>query len=72
MVCGTESWLTPDISNSEIIPLDLGYTMFRQDRTGNIGGGVLILVKNDITASEQKSIPKRLRDILGQDRTGTY
>ena len=28
--------------------------MFRQDRTGNIGRGVLILVKNDIIASEQK------------------
>ena len=28
--------------------------MLRQDRTGNIGGGVLILVKNDIIASEQK------------------
>ena len=28
--------------------------MFRQDRTGNIGGGVLILAKNDIIASEQK------------------
>ena len=55
VVCGTESWLTPDISNSEIIPPDLGYTMFRQDRTGNIGGGVLILVKNDIIASEKNS-----------------
>ena len=54
VVCGTESWLTPDISNSEILPPDLGYTMFRQDRKGNIGGGVVILVKDDIIASEQK------------------
>ena len=38
VVCGTESWLTPDISNSEILPPDLGYTMLRQDRIGNIGG----------------------------------
>ena len=54
VVCGTESWLTSDISNSEILPPDLGYTMFRQDRIGNIGGGVVILVKDDIIASEQK------------------
>ena len=54
VVCGTESWLTPEISNSKIIHPDLGYTMLRQDRTEIIGGGVLILVKNDIMASEQK------------------
>ena len=54
VICGKKSWLTPDISNNEIIPQDLGYTMFRQDRIGPIGGAVLILVKNDIIAFEQK------------------
>ena len=28
--------------------------MFRQDKIGNIGGGVVILAKDDIIASEQK------------------
>ena len=54
VICGKKSWLTPDISKNEIIPQDLGYTMFRQDRIGSIGGAVLILVKNDITAFEQQ------------------
>ena len=44
MVC-TESWLTPDIYDAEIIPSSLGYTMFRRDR-GSRGGGVFILVRN--------------------------
>ena len=44
ILIGTESWLTPDIQNSEIIPPDLGYSIFREDRTSSIGGGVFILV----------------------------
>ena len=44
VIC-TESWLTPDIYDAEIIPNSPGYTMFRRDR-GSMGGGVLILVRN--------------------------
>ena len=44
VIC-TESWLTPEIFNAEIIPDSLGYTMFRQDR-GSRGGGVFILVRD--------------------------
>ena len=54
IVVGTESWLTPDISNSEIIPKDLGYNIFREDRTTGTGGGVFILVRDGILVSEQK------------------
>ena len=50
IVVGTESWLTPDISNSEIIPKDLGYNIFREDRTTGTGGGV----RDGILVSEQK------------------
>ena len=39
VVCGTESWFQTFQS------VHLGYTMIRQDRTGNIGGEVFILVK---------------------------
>ena len=44
VIC-TESWLTPDIYDAEIIPNSLGYTMFRRDM-GSRGGGVFILVRN--------------------------
>ena len=46
IVIGTETWLTPDIHDSELFPPDLGYTVYRRDRTGPKGGGVIILVKS--------------------------
>ena len=50
VVTCTESWLTSDIYNAEVIPDSLGYTIFRRDR-GSRGGGVFILVKNLYIAS---------------------
>ena len=44
--------------------------MFRQDRIGNIGGGVLILVKDDIIASEQKQFQTDFV-IFGLELVGT-
>ena len=46
--------MTPNISSSEFLPTDLGYSAFREDRISSVGGGVFILVKNSIIASEQK------------------
>ena len=43
IIVGTESWLTPDITDSEIFPPDL--TIFRKDRSQKTGGGVFIAVK---------------------------
>ena len=52
VVIGTESWLTPDISNNEIFPP--GYTPYRADRSATTrGGGVFILVQNNIICTEQ-------------------
>ncbi|MCG8048091.1 MAG: hypothetical protein JAY66_20795 [Candidatus Thiodiazotropha taylori] len=50
IVTCTESWLTSDIHNAEIIPDHLGYTMFRRDR-GSRGGGVFILVRDQFIAT---------------------
>ena len=44
VIC-TESWLTQEVYNAEIIPDSLGYTMFRRDRRSR-GGGVFILVRD--------------------------
>ena len=44
VIC-TESWLTPEVYNAEVIPDSLGNTMFRRDR-GSRGGGVFILVRD--------------------------
>ena len=52
VVVRTESWLSPEISNGEIFPP--GYTPCRADRQSTThGGGVFILVRNDIVSSEQ-------------------
>lgn len=49
IIMGTESWLNPDIQNSEIFPP--GYTIFRKDRTSTRGGGVFQAIKSDLLAS---------------------
>ena len=52
IVVGTESWLTPDIQNSEIFPTELNYSVHRRDRENNkIGGGIFILVKNSLVST---------------------
>ena len=45
IICVTETWLTDQLSNTEILPTN--YTLFRNDRHSR-GGGVLIAVSNDV------------------------
>ena len=51
IIIGTETWLNNSIHSSEIIPTDQ-YNIFRNDREGSKGGGVLIVVHNSIICSE--------------------
>jgi len=49
-----ESWLTPDIVNSEIqLP---GYDLFRNDRINGKSGGVLLYVKSSLKPSEFQTV----------------
>ena len=48
----TESWATPDISDAELGMT--GYVMFRKDRLGRRGGGVILYIKKSIQAYEIK------------------
>ena len=59
LVCLTETWLTPDIDSSEILPVDQ-FAIYRQDR-GSVGGGVL--------AAVHYSLPSRLRPELAPPST---
>ncbi|WAR18624.1 hypothetical protein MAR_000462, partial [Mya arenaria] len=56
IVAGTESWPTADHYSSEIFPESLGYTVFRRDRKSGKGGGVFILVKNNLIPSVQPNL----------------
>ena len=52
-----QSWLTPNQYDGEFFPKSLGYTPFCEDRCAvTIGGGVFILVKVTIIATEQKQL----------------
>ena len=49
IVIGSETWLNSDINNAEIVPDDMGFEMFRRDRSSR-DGGVLILVSKRFIA----------------------
>ena len=53
IIVGTESWLSPDICNSEVYPP--GYVAFRADRKSKAvrSGGVFILVRDNLRVTEQ-------------------
>ena len=48
----TESWANTDITDAELGLT--GYVMFRRDRIGRRGGGIIIYVKESIQADEIK------------------
>ena len=50
IICITESWTNKDGTDAEL-GLE-GYVMFRKDRTGRRGGGVLLYVKDTIPVYE--------------------
>jgi len=52
---GTETWLTPDVMNNEIIPPEFGYNIYQKDRPSGYGG-VLLAVTNKILLTDLPSL----------------
>lgn len=50
LVILTETWLNPEIEDKELFPRNLDYKVFRHDRHGQRGGGVLIAIKSFISS----------------------
>ena len=50
IVCGSETWLSDNILDSELL---CGYNIFRHDRLARIDGGVLLAAKEDIHATRR-------------------
>ena len=50
IIIGTETWLSNDIADNEIIPSKFNYTIYRKDRDSGYGG-VMIAVSKDILSS---------------------
>ena len=56
IVCICETWLNNTVLNSELLP---GYSIFRRDRVGKIGGGVLVAVKLNIHATRRLDLENK-------------
>ena len=50
VICICETWLNETVLDSERLP---GFSIFRRDRNGKIGGGVLIAVKEGLQATRR-------------------
>ena len=55
IVVGSETWLNSEVYDAEIVPEDLGYELFRRDRSSR-GGGVLILVSRIYIAHREEKM----------------
>lgn len=53
----TETWLSPNVDNEEVLPPPMGYNVFRRDRLFRKGGGVIIAVKDNIPSFLFKTDP---------------
>ena len=51
VVCVCETWLNNSVLSSEILP-NYG-TVYRRDRSGRAGGGVLVVVNSGIQATRR-------------------
>jgi hypothetical protein len=48
IICGNETWLKPSICNSEILPDESDYDIFRIDRKYGFGGVMLAIKSNTV------------------------
>ena len=66
-----EAWLTPDIHDSELFPPEIGYTIYRRDRTSHKEGGVIFLINITTLQSQAKPEYNTDSEILGYWSTRT-
>ena len=55
LICICETWLNESVLSSELLP---GYSIFRCDRVGKIGGGVLVAIKSNIRAIRRMDLER--------------
>ena len=65
IICGTESKLNQNVSNSEVFPKN--YVVYRRDR-GQLGGGVFILVRKNLISTEEKDLTANCETIWARVR----
>lgn len=55
LIAVTETWLKPDIQDSELLP-NLGFTIHRRVRKHKSGGGVMLAVKNSLHSLRRQDL----------------
>ena len=56
MVCVCETWLNNTVLDSELLQ---DYCIFRKDRVGRVGGGILVATKLNIRATRRLDLEKQ-------------
>ena len=59
-----ETWLNPDILDSELLAHIPGYTLLRCDRAGRQRGGVCLLLREDLTGEVLNTISNGVCELL--------
>lgn len=65
VICLTETKLKDQIKNDVLVVL--GYNIFRRDRVGKMGGGVMIMARNDLQAKEIMIRDSEVSEIVAVD-----
>ena len=55
LIVGTETWLTPNVNNNEVISPEWNYNIYRKDRPDGYGG-VMIAVSKQINSHEMTEL----------------
>jgi len=55
IIIGTETWLSPDVSNNEIIPSDFSYNIYRNDQADGYSG-IMLAISNQLPSLEMPSL----------------
>ena len=63
IIIGTETWLSNDTCNNEIIPEDWNYIIYRNDRSDGYGG-VMIAISKQFTSSKISLLQTNCENIM--------
>ena len=65
IIIGSETWLSTDISNSEIIPYDFKYNIYRNDRQDG-HGGVMLVISHQLSSWEVPTLKTNCEIVWAQ------
>jgi len=70
IIC-TETWLSPEVSNNEIIPSDFNYNIYRNDQADGYGG-VMLAISNQLSSLEVPTLRTNCEIVWAQVELPDY